>query len=164
MWILGGSKSRASTHTWRNSVGCAVLAARASADAPPCGRRDRTPWPALDPFTPRAVPCKPPHVSRVWNEALKLPTRPSTVFVRLLASLCSPRFPLLLPSTACPPRSDEEAFKQSVESITGPISRTISTKGMPAVYEALDAEGKKIFEQVGGWGPVRVLAPSSWRA
>lgn len=58
------------------------------------------------------------------------------------------------------PRSDEEAFKQSVESITGPISRTISTKGMPAVYEALDAEGKKIFEQVGA---ARVLAPSVWR-
>ncbi|EFJ48783.1 hypothetical protein VOLCADRAFT_74529 [Volvox carteri f. nagariensis] len=43
--------------------------------------------------------------------------------------------------------SDEEAFKQSVESITGPISRTISTKGMLAVYESFNAEDKKIFEQ-----------------
>ncbi|GIL45945.1 hypothetical protein Vafri_3052, partial [Volvox africanus] len=43
--------------------------------------------------------------------------------------------------------SDEEAFKQSVECITGPVSRTISTKGMLAVYESFDAEGKKIFEQ-----------------
>ena len=43
--------------------------------------------------------------------------------------------------------SEEDAFKHSVECITGPISRIISTKGMPAVYEALDAEGKKIFEQ-----------------
>ena len=44
--------------------------------------------------------------------------------------------------------SDEDAFKRSVESITGPISRTISTKGMPAVYNGLDAAGKK----VGGGG------------
>ena len=47
-----------------------------------------------------------------------------------------------------PPLSDEAAFKQSVECITGPVSRTISTKGMLAVYESFDAEGKKIFEQV----------------
>jgi hypothetical protein len=40
--------------------------------------------------------------------------------------------------------SDEDAFKRSVESITGPISRTISTKGMPAVYNSLDAQGKKV--------------------
>jgi ketol-acid reductoisomerase len=37
----------------------------------------------------------------------------------------------------------EDAFKNSVECITGPISRIVSTQGMPAVYEALDAEGKK---------------------
>ena len=43
--------------------------------------------------------------------------------------------------------SDEEAFKNSVECITGPVSRTISTKGMKAVYEGLDAAGKKVFEQ-----------------
>lgn len=42
--------------------------------------------------------------------------------------------------------SEEEAFKQSVESITGPISKTVSTQGMTAVYDKLDAEGKKIFE------------------
>ena len=35
-----------------------------------------------------------------------------------------------------------------MECITGPISRIISTQGMPAVYEALDDEGKKIFEKV----------------
>ena len=45
--------------------------------------------------------------------------------------------------------SDEDAFKRSVEAITGPISRTISTKGMPAVYNSLDAEGKKV-RGVGG--------------
>ncbi|PNH08939.1 Ketol-acid reductoisomerase, chloroplastic, partial [Tetrabaena socialis] len=43
--------------------------------------------------------------------------------------------------------SDEEAFKQSVDCITGPVSRTISTKGMLAVYDSFDAEGKKVFEQ-----------------
>ena len=44
--------------------------------------------------------------------------------------------------------SEEDAFKNSVECITGPVSRIISTQGMPAVYEALDAEGKKVFERV----------------
>mmetsp|Transcript_34561 Transcript_34561/g.87391 ORF Transcript_34561/g.87391 Transcript_34561/m.87391 type:complete len:555 (-) Transcript_34561:523-2187(-) len=43
--------------------------------------------------------------------------------------------------------SDEEAFKQSVESITGPISKTISTKGMLAVYNQLDEAGKKVFQE-----------------
>lgn len=43
--------------------------------------------------------------------------------------------------------SDKEAFLNSVESITGPISKIISTKGINAVYEALDSEGKKVFEQ-----------------
>jgi len=43
--------------------------------------------------------------------------------------------------------SDEEAFKQSVESITGPISKTISTKGMVAVYNMLDDAGKKVFQE-----------------
>jgi len=43
--------------------------------------------------------------------------------------------------------SDEEAFKQSVECITGPISKTISTKGMVAVYNMLDDAGKKVFQQ-----------------
>lgn len=42
--------------------------------------------------------------------------------------------------------SEEEAFVNTVECITGPISKIISTQGMPAVYEALDAEGKKVFE------------------
>lgn len=47
------------------------------------------------------------------------------------------------PSTS--PRSDEEAFKHSVECITGPISKTISTKGMLAVYNMLDDAGKAVF-------------------
>mmetsp|Transcript_27196 Transcript_27196/g.46930 ORF Transcript_27196/g.46930 Transcript_27196/m.46930 type:complete len:583 (+) Transcript_27196:93-1841(+) len=41
----------------------------------------------------------------------------------------------------------EDAFVQSCESITGPISRIISRKGMLAVYEALDEAGKKTFVQ-----------------
>ena len=37
--------------------------------------------------------------------------------------------------------SPEDAFKNSVECITGPISKMVSTQGMPAVYEALDDAG-----------------------
>lgn len=43
--------------------------------------------------------------------------------------------------------SPEEAYTQSVECITGPISKTISTQGMLAVYNQLDAAGKEIFQQ-----------------
>jgi ketol-acid reductoisomerase len=40
-----------------------------------------------------------------------------------------------------------DAFLNSCESITGPISGMISKQGILAVYEALDAAGKKVFEQ-----------------
>lgn len=43
--------------------------------------------------------------------------------------------------------SKEDAFKNTVECITGPISRLVSTQGMPAVYEALDDEGKATFQK-----------------
>jgi ketol-acid reductoisomerase len=43
--------------------------------------------------------------------------------------------------------SDEDAFRESVESITGPITRIISRDGMLGVYESFDDAGKKIFEQ-----------------
>ncbi len=43
---------------------------------------------------------------------------------------------------------EEEAFRASVENITGPISKTISHKGILAVYEQLSEEGKKIFEKI----------------
>jgi ketol-acid reductoisomerase len=42
--------------------------------------------------------------------------------------------------------SKAEAFRQSAESITGPISKTISRRGILAVYEGLDAKGKAEFE------------------
>jgi ketol-acid reductoisomerase len=42
--------------------------------------------------------------------------------------------------------SREEAFLNSCESVTGPISKTISKQGMLALYEGLDAAGKKVFE------------------
>lgn len=42
---------------------------------------------------------------------------------------------------------EEEAFVRSTESITGPVSAIISKQGIPAVYQALDEEGKKIFEK-----------------
>ncbi|CAL9055827.1 unnamed protein product [Musa banksii] len=41
--------------------------------------------------------------------------------------------------------SEELAYKNTVECITGIISKTISTKGMLSVYSALTEEGKKEF-------------------
>merc|ERR1719199_480740 len=41
----------------------------------------------------------------------------------------------------------EEAFNQSCESITGPITKTISKKGIMAVYEMFSGDDKKKFEE-----------------
>ncbi len=46
--------------------------------------------------------------------------------------------------------SREDAFLRSSESITGPISRTISKEGIRAVYEGLDVAGKATFEKAYG--------------
>ena len=43
---------------------------------------------------------------------------------------------------------EEEAFVATVENITGPLSKTISHEGIIAVYNRLDDEGKKTFEQM----------------
>ena len=43
--------------------------------------------------------------------------------------------------------SKEAAFLNSAESITGPISKTISKRGIRAVYEGLDADGRAAFEK-----------------
>jgi ketol-acid reductoisomerase len=43
--------------------------------------------------------------------------------------------------------SREDAFLNSAESITGPISKTISRQGILAVYQGLDAAGKATFAQ-----------------
>ncbi|XP_058776692.1 ketol-acid reductoisomerase, chloroplastic-like [Vicia villosa] len=43
--------------------------------------------------------------------------------------------------------SEDLAYKNTVESITGVISKTISTQGMLAVYNALSEDGKKEFEK-----------------
>ncbi|KAG2411289.1 hypothetical protein I3760_Q014500 [Carya illinoinensis] len=42
--------------------------------------------------------------------------------------------------------SEDLAYKNTVECITGIISKTISTKGMLAVYDSLSEEGKREFE------------------
>ena len=42
-------------------------------------------------------------------------------------------------------KSPADAFNLSCESITGPISKTISKQGILAVYEGLDSAGKAIF-------------------
>lgn len=41
--------------------------------------------------------------------------------------------------------SPEEAFKNTVECITGPISKTISTTGIDSVYLSLNDADKKVF-------------------
>ena len=42
--------------------------------------------------------------------------------------------------------SREDAFLNSAEAITGPISRIISKQGMKGVYEAVGADGRRTFE------------------
>ncbi|HVZ75201.1 MAG TPA: ketol-acid reductoisomerase [Polyangia bacterium] len=44
-------------------------------------------------------------------------------------------------------KTKEDAFLNSAESITGPINKIISKKGIKAVYEGLDAAGKAEFEK-----------------
>lgn len=54
--------------------------------------------------------------------------------------------------------SEADAFKNTVETITGPITTIISKKGgMTAVYNSLDAAGKKVFEQAysSAYGPAK---------
>ena len=41
----------------------------------------------------------------------------------------------------------EDAFRHSVESVTGPISQTLSKDGMLALYDKLDAAEKKRFDE-----------------
>merc|ERR1712137_787375 len=43
--------------------------------------------------------------------------------------------------------SNEDAFKNTVETITGPISKIISREGMVKVYESFSEEDKKIFKK-----------------
>ncbi len=51
----------------------------------------------------------------------------------------------------------EAAFLNSAESITGPINKIISKRGIRAVYEGLDAAGKAEFEKAytASYGPAR---------
>lgn len=44
--------------------------------------------------------------------------------------------------------SEEQAFIDSVENVTGPLSKTISHDGILAVYEQLNNDDKKIFEKI----------------
>jgi len=43
--------------------------------------------------------------------------------------------------------SDEDAFRHSAESVTGPISRIISQDGLTGVYRMLDSDGKQVFAE-----------------
>lgn len=88
-----------------------------------------------------------------------------------MASTPVPVADVLTPSPFLPPvpppyrlsRSDEEAFRQSVESITGPITRIISREGMLGVYNSFSDEGERRWVRdsgvcvdgwVGGGAPV----------
>jgi ketol-acid reductoisomerase len=53
----------------------------------------------------------------------------------------------------------EQAFLRSAESITGPISRTISHHGIIGVYEQLDEAGKEVFKRAydATYGPARAV-------
>jgi ketol-acid reductoisomerase len=54
-------------------------------------------------------------------------------------------------------QSKEAAFLNSAESITGPINKIISKRGIRAVYDGLDAAGKAEFERAytAAYGPAR---------
>jgi ketol-acid reductoisomerase len=43
--------------------------------------------------------------------------------------------------------SDEDAFRHSAESVTGPITTVISKDGMLGVYRRLDADGRRVFAE-----------------
>ena len=60
-------------------------------------------------------------------------------------------------------KSKEDAFLNSAESITGPINKIISKKGISAVYEGLDAAGKTEFEKAyaAAYLPSRRSSPRS---
>ena len=55
--------------------------------------------------------------------------------------------------------SPEDAFLRSAESITGPISKTISHHGIIGVYEQLDEAGKGVFRRAydAAYGPARAV-------
>jgi ketol-acid reductoisomerase len=43
--------------------------------------------------------------------------------------------------------SGTDAYRQSVDSVTGPISKTISKEGLDGLYRRLDADGRKTFDE-----------------
>src|SRR5882757_1485671 len=43
--------------------------------------------------------------------------------------------------------SDEDAFRHATESVTGPISKTVSKDGLIGLYRKLDAAGQAVFAQ-----------------
>ncbi|MGI8710020.1 MAG: ketol-acid reductoisomerase [Acidimicrobiales bacterium] len=53
----------------------------------------------------------------------------------------------------------EDAFRRSAESITGPISKTISHHGIIGVFEQLDDAGKEVFNRAydATYGPMRAV-------
>lgn len=60
----------------------------------------------------------------------------SVAYLRCYRVLCS----------ICQGMSPDEAFKQSAESITGPITKTISKKGILEMYNSFDNAAKEEFK------------------
>lgn len=62
--------------------------------------------------------------------------------------------------------SPEEAFRQSSESITGPITKTISKKGILEMYNSFDKAAKEEFDvralNFGPCGPGRTQFFLEW--
>ncbi|MCZ4602417.1 ketol-acid reductoisomerase [Streptomyces sp. Lzd4kr] len=91
-----------------------------------------------------------------WSVALGAPyTFQTTLMSEYLSDLCGERAVLLAGVHGIVESlyrryvdrgmGAEGAFQRSVESITGPISKTISTHGLIGVYEHLDADGRAEF-------------------
>ena len=76
----------------------------------------------------------------IEGATLHLFTSHTTVAVVLPCPLT--RLLPLPPLPALPPCSDKDAFRQSVESITGPITRIISRDGMLGVYNSFSDAGE----------------------
>ena len=98
---------------------------------------------------------------RFTRQGMRSARAPAPGTPRAAPLLLLPRHSPLLPpahppAPAVPPCSDEEAFKQSVECITGPITRIISRDGMIGVYnqfsdagEAQQREGQQRYKERG---------------
>lgn len=76
-----------------------------------------------------------------WRDSVDFSVRPTCSFFVLLAV-----YSCLSTDAFLQGMNPEEAFKQSSESITGPITKGISKGGILKVYEGLDKAGQDEFK------------------